>query len=168
MTFGDGGLAIDADNDVIYIQVSQSGGNAANTGFAGTASVLNLGSAPITGQVAKAAIVAAAKKAVIKGVTGTAGDVDVRAADQTTLVPIAGAVMFSKNKGTGMSTAIVELTRDVEARVGDNEGNASPHASDITAGGDITIEGTAAGSIVPVALAAAINHRLPIERKAEA
>ena len=162
VTFGDGGLAIDADNDVIYIQVSQSGGNAANTGFAGTASVLNLGSAPITGQVAKAAIVAAAKKAVIKGVTGTAGDVDVRAADQTTLVPIAGAVMFSKNKGTGMSTAIVELTRDVEARVGDNEGNASPHASDITAGGDITIEGTAAGSIVPVALAAAINSDIKV------
>ena len=147
---GTGALSVKAANDLLLVQLGQAGADTSSWGISGTASVLD-----VKNQKADAAIFGGedpARAAVIR-----AGRVDVNAADTSFVIPIAGAVLVSKNKGVGVSTAIAIVDRDVAARVGgrdDATGNVG-WIDRLESSGGVSLSASAGGAITPSALAAA-------------
>ncbi|NBT14201.1 MAG: hypothetical protein EBS56_11595, partial [Planctomycetia bacterium] len=84
---------------------------------------------------------------------------DVSAADTSFVIPIAGAVMVSKNKAVGVSTAIALVNRDVAARIGgrDDETTTVGWLDTLTAAGNVGLTAKAGGAVTPSALAAAVG-----------
>lgn len=147
---GSGPLNVAATNSLLIVQLGQGGGDASSFGFSGTAAVVD-----VKRQTADAAILGGSdpsRAAVID-----AGRVDVNATDTSYVIPIAGAVMVSKNKAVGVSTALALVNRDVAARVGsrDDETTNVGWIDSLTAAGNVALTARAAGAVTPSALAAA-------------
>lgn len=146
---GSGPLRVAATNSLLIVQLGQGGGDASSLGISGTAAVVDVRS-----QRADAAILGGSVAS--RGAVVDAGRVDVTAADTSYVIPIAGAVMVSKNKAVGVSTAIGIVNRDVAARVGSRDDEADAGwLGRLAASGDVRLSATAGGAVTPSALAAA-------------
>ncbi len=151
---GNGGLTINAQTNVWYLEFVQGGGTATNYGVAGS-----LGLFHTPQQQTTAAIVPVNPGSPFTGTAlfitanpGTMGDVSVEANDQTTLILATGNVTKSKNTGVGLSVSVVDLDRQVSAYLGTPDGS-SPLSSSLTGLGNIQVHAIASGSITTIALA---------------
>lgn len=149
---GTGPLNVAASNSLLIVQLGQAGGDASGLGISGTAAVID-----VKTQQADAAILGGgdpSRAAVID-----AGQVQVNSADTSYVIPIAGAVLVSKNQGVGVSTAIALVDRDVAARVGgrDEETTHIGWIGRLSTAGDVAITATAGGAVTPAAIAAAVG-----------
>ena len=152
--FGNGGLNVAADTNLLYVQLMEAGGTATNFGIMGTVGFLN-----IPNQVTRAAIepvqpsvATTGPVMVVQANAGTTGDVTVSANDDTQLILIAGDYLSASNIGVGASAAVANVNRTVTAQVGTAAG-ATPLVSSFSGMGDMDVSALADGFVLPIALA---------------
>ena len=154
ITFGDGGLTVDATHWGTILALAKGGAEATGWVFSGMATVLDGKSRQ---QTLEAAITAPTAGVEIARRADTAGTVRVAAADKTYLIPVAGTSVSRAEKLVGVATAIALLDRDVTARIGERPAADAAEIGGIllNVGGDVQVDATAGGAIVPVAVAGA-------------
>ncbi|MFM2012288.1 MAG: hypothetical protein RLZZ396_1072, partial [Planctomycetota bacterium] len=171
---GSGGIAVDAQNNVTIVQATLGSGKGTNFGFSGSAAVVkgsqsNAYAAIEVGNVADTFGGSnPTSKLLIRSVQGGTESKDqgvqVHANDDTQLIPLAGAVFISENKGAGASTSIATLNRDVASLVtGSTLDDAVLTRSklrriplEVTVGDPLDVRANASGLVIPTAIAAAV------------
>jgi hypothetical protein len=91
---------------------------------------------------------------VVQAISGTTGDVEVTANDDTQLILIAGDYLSSSRLVLGASVAEISLNRTVTAQVG-TAAEGPPLISSLSGIGDMNVTATADGFVLPIALAGA-------------
>ncbi len=156
ISFGQDGITLEATTDNEFIPLAQSGGK--DQGIGVQASVARVG---VESQETKAAVVYDSGSAapVIDSNEDTNGKISISAKDDTVLTPSAGGILVGKAINIGFSSAEATLNRNVSAFVGASDPQASGASSAgprITASGDISIEATASGKVIPVSVAGSV------------
>jgi hypothetical protein len=159
---GSAGLSVTANENMLTVEIGQSGGNSQGFGFAGTLARAD-DSADTEARIAGGT--------TVNSDTGTNGNVNVNAADDSILVSIAGGVLISKNVGIDLSATVDTVTRTVVAIIGDNTNQSgtpalqppafpapypapNPGASTFNVGGSINVNSQASGDIIGTTVAA--------------
>lgn len=140
------GLTVDANTDLLELDLAQSGARAQNFGFAGTVTTLDITNRT-TAQVGPGATVA-----------GSSLGID--ATDSTILVNVAGSIEKGNHYGFGFTATVNNLSRDTEAILGAGSAD-TPAASNIALSGDVDIGATNTGAVVSASFAAAIESNDP-------
>jgi hypothetical protein len=156
ITFGDGGLTVDATHWGTILALAKGGAEATGWVFSGMAAVLDGQSRP---QTLEAAIAAPTIGVEIARRAGTAGKVSVAAADRTYLVPVAGTWVSGAEKLVGVATAIALVDRNVTARIGERPAAEAAEIGGIRldVAGDVTVDASAGGAIAPAAIAGGVK-----------
>ncbi|MGO8902052.1 MAG: beta strand repeat-containing protein [Isosphaeraceae bacterium] len=146
VNFGSGGLNVTANQDTVYVQLVQAGGNAKLYVVSGSLSRPEI-TTTTTAQIYAGAHVVSDPN--------TSGDVNVLATDNVDLYSITGAVLINANRELDVSTSYNEMTRTVTAVIGDTQASppTSPGSSIYQVGGAVNVKATATGVVVSAALA---------------
>ena len=152
IAFGDGGLLVNAEHWGVMFVMAWGGVSATDWGISGMASVIDGRTTP---ERVEAAITTPAVGVEIARRPGTRGRVVVNGADNSYLIPIAGTSSKGAEKIVGVATAIALLDRTVSARIGELPASEATQVGGITiaVAGDVSVDATAAGAIVPTAVA---------------
>ena len=155
VNYGNGGLTVEAIDEVTNVILSQAGGKNTGFGFEGSFAVLNMGEQGSSKkkQTTLAQLISTNLPLVISANHGTTGPLLVEATDNSNLWALAGAVLYGGPKAVGFSGAQIELTRDISASAGTSGSAATPtQASTFNTGGTVEVMAAASGSINPVSL----------------
>ncbi|MFM7593154.1 MAG: hypothetical protein ACKO85_15305, partial [Isosphaeraceae bacterium] len=154
INYGNGGLNLSATTDVSYISLIQSGGKAVKVGVESSVSVIS-----VETQNTTAAVLSSANAPVIRNMTNTTGNIAIEAYDFSLLTPSSGGVVAGKSINLGFSSSLVQLNRNVSAFIGNGSSVSNLHAEllpVIHSGGNITIQSSVSGNIIPVSLAGSV------------
>jgi len=135
-------LCVNAETNVLSVDIGASGGQAGNVGFNG-ALVLNVVRNKTLAQIAGGAIIDVGSGLVFDpDQTDPAenGSVVVKASDDSFVIGLEGGVAVSDHVGIGGAVGVSVILRDTQAVVGDLEGDApSEVKGSLTAGGNVLV-----------------------------
>lgn len=157
------GLWVEANTDVATFLVAEAGAAAAGFGLEGSFAYLGMGTDDPKSrrQVTHAILSAANRPLLLRGRANTNGDVEVKAADDRRIWLVSGSLLSGAPRGIGLSGAVVELGRDLLAGIGTGNLADSPVSQSVfNFLGNVSIEATADGIVVPASLVGAYapNH----------
>ena len=152
LSFGNGGLDVNADEHITYIELALGGSDGQQYGISGTLTL------PEIDNTTKARVFAGA---VIQSLDDTQGKLDVSAVDDLDLITTSGGVVIGSNVQVGVSTGVGTITRTVLALIGDDPDSAASGASTFNVNGPIKVEADAKGVIVSAAVAASVLSASP-------
>ena len=167
VTYGGGseeekiGLSVTAETATTLIEIGQAAANSSGVGFEASTAYLLMGkndeSDADRGQFTYAEMNTDNLPIELTAISGTAGEVLVKADDLSDLWAVSGAVMLGATKGIGLSASVIELKRDAVAVVGSRTSNSGVKAANRKqAAGDVTIEANLDGTVMPLSLVGAI------------
>lgn len=156
IAFGSGGFNVEADQEVLLIDLGTSGGVGASGlksggkfGANGTFSYVNA-ETTVLAQVGDGA--------TVLSVPSTNGTANVTAADTFVVVAVSGSVVKGDSAGIGVSGVVAELKRTTQAIVGAAPGSSTPAASSWVLGGPLTVSAQDDGYLVGLVLASARSN----------
>lgn len=149
VNFGTGGLRLEANTDMTFVPLAQSGGVASGLGVAASIAVFEGQT-----QTTQAAILVAAAAPNVIADSGSQGKIELSALDDSVITPSTGGLLFGQSVDLGISASVMTIDRDVAAFIGAAGFHETPmNQVVIVAAGEIGISATATGKFVPVALA---------------
>jgi len=166
VTYGSGnneepGLSVVAEASTEFVEIAQSAAHSSGVGVEASTAYLLMGenddSDADRGKFTYAEMNSENYPIELVPVNGTDGEVEVKADDSSDLWAVSGAVMLGATKGVGISASVIELNRDAAAGVGSRTSKTSTKATNRKqAAGDITIEATVDGTVMPLSLVGSV------------